>query len=370
MFSVILYATFGGLFLILSSFWLTFFARRIYLLIRYRKGVAIHILDEESGFIYRQYYYHYQTEICKFKFLILINISEVSGTFIELIKSNLGTFGYQNSMNISAHTKGLEYCVQVNNSMLFQFHFSESTIPELTILEATGHSLEIIVITLIVCLMLYLIKRIKEIKHSIVNNKTKLYLITVLFSPLLIISFASVRSLIIMSNLLFFFAIGISLYLVIKVFKQLLSTLLQQAYQHLAQYGSNKHELRRYKYFKYTMTFILNGYFILLFATILTKFPPIFTSIFFYGKCYFPLSLIPQYKPINLSDRAIEDFIKIMKLVYTVSKVFSCIGIFIVLFPILILTVFMWLNIFYKFFGKKRTNQYRYNIETLNKRLI
>ena len=336
----------------------------------YKKGLVRHILDEQSAYLYTQYLYHYQTEIRKYVYLIIISISEMIGAVIEITKSNIAKFSFPDNLNVSAHTKGLEHCVQVNNSILFNFQFSQSTIRELTMLEATGHSIEIIVITLIACLMLYLIRRMKGIEHKFVSKKMKFYIIIVLLSPLLIISLASVTSLIILSNFLFFLTAFLTLYFIISVFKRFLAALLQQAYQHLAQYGNNDFQLRQYRYFKYTMTVILNGYIIILIATILTKIPPIFTGVFFYGKCYFPFSLIPQYKPIDISDYAIEEYIKIMKLVSTVSKVFSCIGIIILISPIVILTLFVWGNVFYNSVRRKRTNQYRYNMESFNKRLI
>ena len=368
MFSVYLYASFAGTFLILSAFWIFVFAKRIYLIMRYKKGLLKQITDEESRFIHEQYFYHYQTEIRKYTFLIIINMTEVIATIIDLIKSNLNEFSFPNNVNMSIHE--LEYCDQVNNSMLYNLQFSKSTTRILNVLEATGDSVEIILLTLIACLMLYLIKRIKWIKHSIVNKKTRLYLSCMFLSPLLIMSFASIKSFIIVSDQLFIFLLCVSFYFLIRIFKQFLSALFQQAYQRLAQHGCNKRELRQYKYFKYTMVVIMTGYFIIILATILTKFPLSFTGILFYGKCYFPLDIIPQYMPIHLSDKGIEDFIIVMELANTASKIVTSFGVIVALFPIFVLTVVVWANILYKHVRSKRTNIYRYNMESLKSRLI
>ena len=75
-----------SLFLATSSYWIIISVSRIYRFRKYRRVAVRHLsTQEESGYIFEQWCYHYETEILKYVYFLLINLTEIFGAVMALI---------------------------------------------------------------------------------------------------------------------------------------------------------------------------------------------------------------------------------------------------------------------------------------------
>ena len=81
-----IYSTVIGIYLIFSLYWAIVFIRRIHLFKIFQKSAYRNILDVNSGYINEQWYYHYETEIWKYIYLLATNFTEVLGTIFYFIE--------------------------------------------------------------------------------------------------------------------------------------------------------------------------------------------------------------------------------------------------------------------------------------------
>ena len=57
---------------------------------RYKKATERIIRYDKTDYVSEQYNYHYQTEICKYSMLLVINLAEIFGAVIIYIRLSAG----------------------------------------------------------------------------------------------------------------------------------------------------------------------------------------------------------------------------------------------------------------------------------------
>ena len=152
-------------------YWAIIFFIRIKDSRKYMRGAAKHLTDEASIYLCKQICYHYQTEIRKYLFLFAITIVEITGgvsSYIEFLLKN-----YVHAPITHGNIVQLERCANFNTSILKNFSLDEFTNPLLMVLEAIEHVADMFVAGLGVCLMNYLIGRMKNIDTSIMNIRPR-----------------------------------------------------------------------------------------------------------------------------------------------------------------------------------------------------
>ena len=344
-------------------YWAIIFFIRIKDSRKYMRGAARHLTDEASVYLCKQICYHYQTEIGKYLFLFAITIVEITGGVSSYIEFLLGNYVHTpiTHGNISSHVQ-LERCANFNISILKDFSLDEFTNPLLMVLEAIEHVADMFVAGLGVCLMNYLIGRMKNIDTSIMNIKRFILILSVISVLIILFSvfvyYINLPRFIYISALVVYY---IMFLLEVKRFKQ---ALLQMAIERLAQHGSNEIEMRQYRYFSYSMNCVCIGFFCITFSAfvgLLTQF--IYIGLFF-GKCYFPFYFFSEYEALlPLTDQNVLEIVKILGYIQTTDTIIACIGIFIWLFPMVFITIIIWLKFAHKTIRGKSSVKFRYSGE-------
>ena len=148
--------------LIFSGYWIVVFIRRIHCSIKYKKGAARCITDEESEFVNEQICYHYETEIWKYVYLLGISFFEILSGLFAMIEHIITSYG--NEIKEYNTTLSLFEFSECNNNATMDNETTSLIISLYNFLHGVGRSTELLWIVLSVCLMNYLIVRIKEIK--------------------------------------------------------------------------------------------------------------------------------------------------------------------------------------------------------------
>ena len=248
-----------------------------------------------------------------------------------------------------------------NNSILKDISIDEFGNPILMSLETIGNVADIFVVGLGVCLMNYLIGRMKHIEISIPNIKRFILILSVVSVLIILSSFfiflSNLNKALSLTALTVFY---IMFLLEVRRFKQ---ALLHIGIERLAQHGSNKIEMKQYRYFSYNMNCICLGFFLITFSVHFGLITHLITSGLFFGDCYFPFYFFPGYEAIlTLSEKDITKIVRIMGYIGTINETVACIGVFLWAFPLVFITILIWI----KFIWKKirgNSSQIRYNYE-------
>ena len=236
-----------------------------------------------------------------------------------------------------------------------QINIMDTNIPYINGLNAIGRSAELFVATFCACLMNYLIIRIKKIKHPYGTLNSRIFIIlTTLLSAVIIltgyIQYTSILSIIL-------FDICLITYFCVFVYtsKRFKRALLQRALECLIQHGSNKEEMKQYKYCKFTLTIISCAYLLIIISTKLIHIPVLLVSALFYGNCYFPFNLFPSLNYVILSEEAIRTFLKVSHYVYLIGRAVLGITYLFVLFSSVFITISIWIKQLRKYiYGNKK----------------
>ena len=219
--------------------------------------------------------------------------------------------------------------------------YTDSVFLFYNVLHGLGRSTELFWIVLTVCLMNYLIVRIKKIELDQNTRKSfRLLFITawmcvfVLFSNL--IQSLRIVSLITSEVLAIFYG-----FMVVKVSKNFKNALLQRALERLIQYKSKK-GMWQHNYFKRTFILILSCILCIHIGQIFVYTPQYTLAIIINQKCYFPFNLLPRFYPHELSNEFLEFFSKFSHYMKVLTTVFCYIGISIIAIPFALITTNIW----------------------------
>ena len=362
--TIILSSLLLTLFILISTFWAIVFIKRIYYFRKYQIGAGRNMYDEEASFLNKQLYYHFETEIWKYFLLLMINLSEVIGGVFGFTLVTWQNYIVSRERNYTSTTfNTLDMCSNVNSTALNQFHYLQSTMAVLNGLGALGNSAELFVTAIGVCLMHYLIIRIKGLKRRYQTFNIRRYLLTTVVLSALIVCLGFIKLFSTVSKVLFLIIVTIYFCIFVKTSKKFKLALLQRAGERLAQHGSNKKEMQQVKFFKYTMNIVSSGFFLIIVSSSLLNFPAILTSALFYGKCYFPFNLMSPYKSIVQTEDTMETLVKVMRYIINTGRVLSSVGVFLLLSPLVFFTISIWINLIYRWI-KGKSDVTRYNLAT------
>ena len=338
------------------------FSYRIYQFKKYWRVAARHLTtvqSDDSRTNFEQFCYNYQTEIRKYVYLLLINLSEVCLMVLYFLNT-LEALNYITFPEIANSTKlQLSECSKIENQILLEFQYNQVANPIRITLSNSQSIVELFVLILGMCLMKYLTERMKKNKHSR-NFTFRLFLLSTALLSVFTIGIVwreYFASLLMLTSLLIYYCIFL------RAVKQFEQTLLQRAYERLIQFGSNKEEFRQYKHFKYTMRIICCGYLLMLVGKLIVYFPGFITSILFYGKCQFPLSVIPSYNPLSQNQLGMFMLIQILNWLWYVGSVIGFLGIIFTFSPFICITFCMWIRLVYLSIQSKSKNKYRYRYD-------
>ena len=212
-----------------------------------------------------------------------------------------------------------------------------------------GRSTELFLLVFCVCLMNYLIVRIKEIKsHHITSNPRQFFIITSLISSFIICT-SLIRKLRIVSLLTFSFFSIIYFCIFVNTSNKFKRTLLQRALERLTQHGCNKEEMKQYRYFKYTINVVCCGLLFILIGENLIHIPSIYMGVLFNQSCYFPFNLFPHFIQVELSNEITEILFKVSEYIIISNMVLNFIGLFLSLAPFILVTILIWINLLTKY---------------------
>ncbi|KAI6646978.1 hypothetical protein LOD99_8977 [Oopsacas minuta] len=331
------------------------------------KSAARNISDDESGYICEQYYYHYQTEIRKYIFLLMINFMELFGAVSYYTQMVLQTYKYDSKQiansSIEVHVVN---CANVNSTVLRDNQIRSSAIPSVTIFRAFGNVADMFVAGLGVCLMSYLITRMKN--GSIPNNiKITRFIIILLVTSIVIILTSYFTFYIILSGVIFLPVLTINLLLFIKYVNKFKEALLQIAFERLSQHGSNKIEMKQYRYFTYNMYCICIGFSLITISAYSANIPRFILSGVFFGHCYFPFNLVfPSKMKLPFSDQFMNYIDLIVTYIPSIEHITAFCGVVILISPFLFITFYTWIVILYLKTRRKSDLQFRYHVNSNN----
>ena len=280
-----------------SVHYIFFFLRRIYCCRKYRGGAARYLSDNESGYVNKELCYHFETESCKYTLLLVINLCECLSSIIVL-----GSYSVQ-------------AC-------------------------AFNHHLAVFVVSLIN----YLITRIKRIKHLYNTLNSRIFLILTTLLSLIIILTGFVQVSTILSIVIFHISSIIYFCIFVHTTKLFKCALLQRALERLIEYGSNKEEMKQYKYFKFTINIICCGFVLIIVSEVLLQIFPLLNGALFYGKCYFPFNLLPSFQYVTQSEEVIEDIFRGLQLLETTGRLFCFIAVVLTVSPFFLLSFCIVIN--------------------------
>ena len=345
----------GIIFITISGYWTVVFVRRVILSKRYKNAAERNLKIDPTDYISEQYNYHYQTEICKYVLLILINIVETSIAAISWIHSIL-----EHRYSVSkggTYREELQSCACVNNSIILDFQLIESSVPLLTVIRALRDVIELFGLGLVTYLMSYLMCRMRKSGHTNFRGY---------FGTISIISVIIVLS----SCYTFLLPLCKSIYLLVVTYGYVMSliyakrfkkTLLHRAIECQVQHGSNRREMLQYKYFSYTINCIIIGICFIAIAIYLGIIGRSLISFIFFGKCVLPTSLMPPL--IDLETLNNEQYMKIFTVLRdmdTISSVIACVGFILSIFPLVFITGLIWIQSVYRMIRGNSSVQFRY----------
>ena len=330
-------------FLIFSGYWALIFIRRIYCCKKYKRGLA-RFLSDDSGYINEQFYYHYETEIWKNVLLLLITFSEIIATIFFFLAGTIPHYLSYRQLGNSTLELPFTDCTRYKKPALNQINIIYLIVPYLSGLNTIAGSAQLFILAFGAYLMNYLILRIKKIKYPYYTSNYRVLLtITTLLSAVIIIT-GFIQYTAIISNLLFFISTIIYCCIFVKTSKRFKLALLQRALERLTQHGSNKEEMRQYRYCKHTMNIICWGYILIISSETLLFIPELLVSTLFYGDCYFPFNLFPSLNYVLQTEKAIEVFSKALPFIELIFRTFSFISIVIAMYPFVLITVCIWIK--------------------------
>ena len=339
---------------IISVYWTGICFTSIYKSKKYIKGAARLMTDEDSGYLCRQLYYHYKTEIRKYGLLCMINLVELFTALFYYIQLILETYKYDST---SLRTE-LENCTcNRNNSAMIDFQIRTTANPLLSTLRALGNYFEMITLVLGICLVKYLIIRMKKIDNKSNSTIYIKYILILSVTSVFMVMTSFFTYLIILSKLIFLTALTLCFILFTKQVKRFKQTLLQGAIERLIQYGSNDIEMKQYTFFSFSMNCVCLGMSILIFSSYLTNTIRFIICWLFFPACYFPFNLLPT--PSFAENDATNIFHTLIH-IGNLSDLSACIGVIAFASPYILITVCLWINHVYRYFKVGTAGQFHF----------
>ena len=353
----------------MALYWEIVLLKRISTCIKKNKVAVTEILEDIRVHVNKHFCYHYETEIWKYVFLIFITLLEVSTALLYYTKFLIGHYWKGNSEDRHYPFNRGETCAHIPSKYITHTFEAETDI--LNTIDSLANSTYIMVLALVICLMTYLSKRIKNVKYLSGAFNNRRFLCTTCIVCIIIIILSSVYQLLNIGRMLFIVTYTFQFVIFVRTVKQFKLTLQMRSIQCLTQHGSNDKLQKQIRYFKYTSSLLIIGLLFMLLSLIFNNMFEIVMSYVFFGKCFFPSNMIATWKPYSEVLRTKEQFkiaVSVLKYILAICDVLLFVGIFIITVPVVLVTLITWLNLILRLIRKKSVYKYRY-IE-INHRLI
>lgn len=315
-------------FWLFSTYWVVVFIGRILRFRKYKRGAARCTSDSESGYINSQFCYHYQTEIWKYTYMIIIASLELS-CFSIFCLAYLIPYYISRHTQIFNHTTSCFEFVNQNENVKIASLIS-------SILVSVARTNELFIMIIAMCLMSYLTDRIKKISscHSTSNSRYLIFIAIVISSFIIVTSFE--RTLQFISSLTFNIFSFVYFCLFVNTTRNFKQTLLQRSLERLIQFGSNQ-EMKQYKYFKYTANSLCFGFFLIFFGEFLhLTSVHVGVTVITDRVCYFPYNLSPSQS--NPTQTRVLHYIMIS------SRILIFTGVTIPFSQLVMITIAIWIK--------------------------
>ena len=324
------------IFLVFSGYWGFIFAKRIHCYRKYKRGVG-RCLSGDSGYLNKQFYYHYETEIWKNTLLLLIIFSENIASIVFFISNMIYHYLSHHQASNNTHELCNTKCTIYYIAALNQYDFLNG-------LKYIAKSAELFMLALCTCLMNYLFIRIKMIKQPYNTLNSRLFLIiTTLLSTVIILT-GFIQYTTVISSVLFFVCVITYICIFVHTSKRFKYALLQRALERLTQHGSNKEEMKQYRYCKHTFNILTCGYLLIILGETLFDFMQLVISTLFYGNCYFPFDFFPSLNLVIETVAAGETFSQVVKYLELIGITTCYIGLVVFFVPMLYITILIWIK--------------------------
>ena len=345
-------------------YWMIIFLIRINNSRKYVRGASRHLTDEDAGYLCAQVYYHYQTEITKYILLFAMAMAELTGSisyYIDFLLEN-----YDQTVKANVCPEMQLQCDFGNDSLVPVFYICEFSKQRLMIVEVIGDVSDMFVAGLGLCLMNYLIGRMKHSETSIMSIKRFVLILTAVGIITILLSFYSFLNF--LYKAIFVTALTILYIMFLLEVKKFKQALLQIAIERIAQHGAKtKIEMRQYRYFSYSMNCICIGLFLITLAVIIQFIMYFFIHGLFFADCYFPFNFFSGYvELLSFSEKTMAKLSRILYYIGAIKMTISCIGILFWVFPLVLITVFIWINIIWRKMRGVSTVQFRYQVSSFN----
>ena len=353
----------------IALYWEIVLLKRISSCIKKNKVAVTEILEDINVHVNKHFCYHYETEIWKYVFLIFITLLEVSTALLYYTKFLIGHYWKMNSEDRHYPFNRGETCGHIPSKYIRYTFEAETDI--LNTIDSLANSTDIMVLALVICLMTYLSKRIKNVKYLSGAFNNRRFLCTTCIVCIIIIILSSVYQLLNIGRMLFIVTSTVQFVIFVRTVKQFKLTLQMRSIQCLTQHGSNDKLQKQIRYFKYTSSLLIIGLLFILLSLIFNNMFEIVMSYVFFGKCFFPSNMITTWKPYSEVLRTKEQFkiaVSVMKYILATCDVLTFVGVFIITVPFVLVTLISWLNLILRLIRKRSVYKYRY-IE-INHRLI
>ena len=318
-----------SIFWLFSIYWAVVLFRRIVCIRKYKRGAARCISDGESGYINIQFCYHYQTDIWKYIYLIII-------TSLEMSCSSIFYFAYLIPYYIAGHTQ-----IYNHNTSCFVFVNDNENVKIASLINSILVSVarlnELFIVIALMCLMNYLIDRIKKIKpcYSTSNSRYLIFVAVVISSFIIVTNFEQTLQFI--SSLTSFLFSFLYLCFFVNTTRKFKQTLLQRALECLIQFGSNKQEMKQYKHFIYTANCLCFGFFLIFIGEYLHLLSVhLGVTVTTDRVCYFPYNILPsQSNPTQT---------RVFRYTMISSRILIFTGMIILFSQLVIFTIAIWIK--------------------------
>ena len=342
MFVIIVNFVYLLIFLIFNGYWGFIFARRIYCYRKYKRGVG-RCLSGDSGYLNKQYYYHYETEAWKNTLLLLITFSEIIASIFFFTSDTIQHYLTYHKLSNNTLEFPFTDCISHNKPALNQINILYTEIPFLNGLVSIIRSTELFVLALCISLMNYLIIRIKKIKQPHNTLNCRLFLLTTLLNTVIILT-GFIQYTTVICTVLVFVIVITYFCIFVHTSKRFKHALLQRALERLTQHGSNKEEIKQYKYCKHTINIITCGYLFMLISVILGDTKQLVISALLYGDCYFPFDFFPSLNLVIETVDALKAISGVAKYIELMSVTTCYIGVLLFFFPMVCITILIWIK--------------------------
>ena len=333
--------------LIFSGYWIVVFIRRIHCSMKYKEGAARCITDEESEFVNEQICYHYETEIWKYVYLLGISIFEILSGLFYMIGHIIASYG--NEIKEYNTTLSLFEFSECNNNATMDNETTSLIISLYNFFHGVGKSTELLYIILSVCLMNYLIVRIKKIKSYHNTRRTSRALLITIGFCLFTLFTNMIHVLRMISYFVFEMTFVVYACIFVRTCNNFKRALLQRALERLIQHGSNNIEMREYRYFKCTINIMSCAILCICIGQSLVYLPWYAIGVLINQRCFFPFNMLPHFYHFIQSGKVIEISSKIRGYIDIIGTMFVYIGLVSVAIPFVLITCVIWTRHILKF---------------------